>query len=363
MRCSQRTRVKIENQSGQKGRQFTIHYIEPGVVQYEDIGIVMVDKPTLDKMAATFIGKPVFGKTHKDTTANDFSQGKADGIVTDCFWDGDKGKYAVRALIWDDDTISDIGRRNYLPSCAYDVRRWRGSDGKHNNVPYVDEVLDGEYTHMAIVPNPRYERVSIIANQGGHMIGKFWPFKKDVKPEDVQPSEVELANSVIELEPGKEVKIDDVIAGYRADQKRREELANAKPKFGDDDSIEVDGKKVLVKDLKAGYQSHLANEMKASMETDHKDGKHKEKHLESCEMCNSERKNAEEEEKRKKDEEEKEEKERKNALDAKKAEEERRNFERMKNAKDKGQEPKMPEAPADIDSRLAAGAERYGATN
>lgn len=333
----------IDNQ--QKGRPFTIHYIEPGVVGYEHLGVVMVDKEALDRMANSFVGKPIFNKRHRDATDNDFSAGRADGIVTRCYWDGEKGKYAVDTLIWDGDTITDILENGYLPSCSYDAD-FKGVKGRHNNVPYQDEVANGTYTHLAIVPNPRYERVSIIANQGGqNMKLMFW--KKDQKLED-KPSEVELANSVVEIEAGKEIKVEDLIAGYTADQNRKaEELANSKAKMSDEDHVDIGGKKILVKDLKVGYLANLKNSAQTA-EQDHQGGKHKDKALDACTTCASELQNALVEKTRKD----------KEIADEKVAEAKR--VEDLRNAQHRGQDPVMPEPPQDRSARLQAGAERYG---
>lgn len=36
--------------------------------------------------------------------------------------------------------------------------------GTENNIPYDIEFLDGVFTHLAIVDNPRYERANIVFN-------------------------------------------------------------------------------------------------------------------------------------------------------------------------------------------------------
>lgn len=38
------------------------------------------------------------------------------------------------------------------------------SGGTENNIPYDIEFLDGVFTHLAIVDNPRYERANIVFN-------------------------------------------------------------------------------------------------------------------------------------------------------------------------------------------------------
>ena len=349
----------VANAKGQKGVCFKMRFIEPGLVYYEDLGTVLVQKPALDAMAQSFVGKPVF-VLHQSTANDDFSSGRADGIVSRVWYEQADGWYWLEALVWDPDALTNIDR-GYSLSCAYDVLKWTDAQGKHNNIAYVNEVVGGEYTHLALVPNPRYEGARIIYNQGGHMKIKLWPFQKDKKPEEVQASEVELTNALVEVE-GKEVPLEEIVNGFKAEELRKaEELKNAKAKLADEDTIDVDGKKVLVKDLRAGYLANAALSAKNAMEEDHKDGKHKEKEVEACNLCNAARKNTEEEEKKKKEEEDAKEKERSNSLAAEEAAKAKERLEALRNAKDKGLKPVMPEAPADQASRLAAGAERYGA--
>lgn len=181
-----------------------------------------------------------------------------------------------------------------------------------------------------------------------------WFTKSTEKPEETVASEAELVNSVVEIGPGKEAKLEDVLAGYKAHEDEQKRLANAKPKFADDDLIDVgDGRKVAWKDIRAGYETHLKNSLANSMETEHKDGKHKEKTMESCGLCSVELKNAAD-----KAEADKKALELKNAAEAAKKEQER--LEALRNAQAKGQTPALPAPPSDQESRLATGKERYG---
>lgn len=49
-------------------------------------------------------------------------------------------------------------------SCSYDVKLADDTGGTENNIPYDIEFLDGVFTHLAIVDNPRYERANIVFN-------------------------------------------------------------------------------------------------------------------------------------------------------------------------------------------------------
>lgn len=343
--------VTLKNQGGQKGRSFSMRFIEPGLVRYEDVGDVLVQKPCLDAMAQTFVGCPVFDRTHKDTSETDFTNGKADGIVTRVWTDPSDGWHWCEALVWDPDTILHMTKEGYGLSCAYDVLQWTGQEGSWHNIPYTNEVAKGRYTHLAIVKKPRYEDVRIIANQGGNnMKLMFW--KKDQKPEE-KPSEVELVNAVTTLD-GKDTPLEKVLELAAAELKRQD-LANSKKGLDDDEMVEVGGKRMTFKAAKELASTALRNESENSMKSDHDSGKHKEKKMESCGYCSNELANAKAAEAEAKKAEEL-----KNAVIAREKAEADKKAEELRNARAKGEEPKMPDLPPDREDRLKIGLTQYG---
>lgn len=62
-------------------------------------------------------------------------------------------------------------------SSSYNFTDCNDEGGTENNVPYDIEFLDGEFSHLAIVENPRYERANIVfnakVNNGGVSSGDF----------------------------------------------------------------------------------------------------------------------------------------------------------------------------------------------
>lgn len=49
-------------------------------------------------------------------------------------------------------------------SCSYNITLANDEGGLENNVHYDIEFLNGVFTHLAIVNNPRYERANIVLN-------------------------------------------------------------------------------------------------------------------------------------------------------------------------------------------------------
>ncbi len=325
---------------------YRCRFIEPGLVHYNEFGTVLVQKPALDKMAKSFVGKPVVNVVHKDVSPADYSTGSADGIVTDVWYDPD-GWYWAKFLVWDPATQKNCESSAYSVSCAYDLLESKDEGGMHNNITYSQEVVDGEYTHLAIVANPRYEGARILYNSKGgtDMKWKFWKGGKD-KVELQNISE----NSTVEID-GKKVAVKELM-----------ELHNsAKPAITEisiDTIIEADGKELLVKDLVDGYKASLKNAEDDEKEKKEKEAKNAED--EEKEKKEKEAKNAEDEKKKKDDE------EKKNAEDKEKEEKEKRenangdkHFVDVRNAAQVRGAASMPTL-VTRQQRMLEGAKRYG---
>lgn len=280
-------------------------FIEPGIVRYADVGDVFVTKAVLDKMANSFVGKPVINEDHRDVSPADFEKGTAQGIVNTVWFDNTDAMYHAGYQVWDQSTLRNI-KSGYKVSCAYKVTRW-GNGGVHNNVPYEREVLDGEYTHLAIVANPRYEGVRIYNAKGAKTMTLKWIQKLFKDGKELENSvDIESSKSVVQIE-GKDVPMDDLVNAFNEaeEAKKKAALENAVPK--DTDLIDIGGgKKVMVGDLRKAYQAKNASEKEAEekakaakekeeedrknaaektqLAADHAAGKHTE-HLTNCVEC------------------------------------------------------------------------------
>jgi len=140
---------------------YGLHMCE-GVAEYHETGTptrIFVGEDVLKNMNPTFAGKPVY-VNHVENVNLDTLQEEADGYVTESFFNKADGKYWAKFLV-----VSDRGheaiRKGWKLSNAYRIKNSRGG-GKWHNVDYQQEVADGEYTHLAIVPNPRYEESIVL---------------------------------------------------------------------------------------------------------------------------------------------------------------------------------------------------------
>lgn len=248
-------------------RKYRAYYIEPGLADYtaEGIGVVLVQKPALDRMMSTFVGMPVVNFEHTDKRPEDLfnmsveeKEEIADGVVSDSGYDEKSGWYWVDMMIWDEETQNNIDNEGFSVSCAYDVTEASTEGGTVHNVDYDEEVLNGEYIHMAVVPNPRYEKAWIIKNSKTKGEGfklmfkrkKNAPLKNQEPPKEEKKEEEVLENmedGVVQLEDGTEIPLSELVEMYKA--KKSETVENSESVYSMDDEIEIDGEKMTIKDM------------------------------------------------------------------------------------------------------------------
>jgi hypothetical protein len=249
--------------------KFTCNYIEPGLVSYENEGLgkCYVDKPALEKMQATFIGKPVVDKKdHVDGMTPADLDKVAKGYVTDVYYAD--GWFWADFIVFDDKIKDDIKNKKYSVSCAYEVRAADDKGGIRNNISYDQEVLDGFYTHLAIVPNPRYNGAKILLNSvgGGCMKVRGW-FKKlfnataknELNPEDtidIDGEKVSVGNLAKAVED--ETAEQEKLSADEANKPKEQEI-------GADSVIQVGGKEVTLQNAMDIYRKR--NKKKNADET------------------------------------------------------------------------------------------------
>lgn len=318
-------------------KPYSCRFIEPGLVGYEEAatGIVYVKKEILDAMTATFLGKPVINEIHKDVSPEYYKNGQADGIVTNVYFNPSDGWYYADFFVWDEATKRNCENQAYSVSCAYNINVWDERPGTHNNIPYKNEVLAGEYTHLSVVANPRYEGARIIYNSkgGGHMkFLKFWKKDSTIK----NASEASLENAVVKVD-GKDVPVKDLIEVFNAQEGKKASV------LCESDLVELDGKEMPLKNLIDVYRAKNSEDEEAKKKAD--EAKNAEE--DEAKKKADEAKNAEEDEKKKKE------------MEAKNAAEGASHFDDLKNKASMRGEPQQPK-PMSRRELAAEGAKKYG---
>ena len=242
-------------------RRYRAYYIEPGLADYtaEGIGAVLVQKDALDKMNPSFVGMPVVNFAHTDKEPEelfDLSREEieefADGVVAATGYDDDTGWYWADMLVWDESTQENLDGNEYSVSCAYDVDESSNVGETWHNLPYTQEVLDGTYKHMAVVPNPRYENAWVIQNskpeENQGVTKKL--FGKTDERQNQKPDEMENTEEGYVMKPdGSKMPIGELVSEYREMKNKDDEMDNAGKMYNEEDMVNIDGEEVSVRDM------------------------------------------------------------------------------------------------------------------
>ena len=262
---------------------FTCRFIEPGLVNYSEYGTVLINKEALDRMASTFVGRPVIDKNHMDVSPDKFEE-QADGVVTRVWFNDLDGWYWCEMMIWDEETKRDCAG-GYSVSCAYTVSEWK-EGGEHNNIPYTQEVLNGEYTHMAIVANPRYEGAKIFYN-AKEKVMKLFTWLKSKK--ELANSEI-IDGAMVDVDGYGEIPMKELIDTWIAEQvekKTKAELDKQNKKDGKENSDMTDEekKRKLEEEERKNAEDKEKREREEGLKNAVADGK--DFYLHHCKTCNA----------------------------------------------------------------------------
>lgn len=287
---------------------FYARHMLPGIAGY-DSERIMIDADAMKRAASSMVGKPVYVQHQK--VALDTIEQDADGWVTDCFYNELDGWLWAKCLAVSDEAHRALAA-GWSVSNAYVPIDWEG-EGQHLNVDYTRKIRNYKFTHLAIVPNPRYEEAKTFTPdqfkdyqekkrkeldelhnskppKKGHGLMFFRAKREEVKAgEDILDTDMtEITNADGTKET---VTVAQLKEAHR--QKKADEVANAKKnekKCDDDDEVDVDGEKVNMGALKECY---------ASMKREKKNAEE----MAKKKAADEEKENAEKEEEKKKEEE------------------------------------------------------------
>jgi len=228
------------------------NFIEKGVCTYQDETIYL-SQECLNKAIQTIKGRPVVIKHQKVTPQN--MQDHAVGYVSACGFSELDASFYCDFIIFDDEG-KEVIAKDYSVSCAY-IPKAFGKGGTWHNTPYDREVTELEFTHLALVPDPRYEDAKIYENS---------------KNDDTTTKETYNMEK-IEVEQGFLASLIELAQKPFLNSKKEEESKKEDKKI-DDDEMEYEGNKYSKKELVNCYKTKM-NE--ADEETKKKEAEEKEK--------------------------------------------------------------------------------------
>lgn len=273
-------------------------HLETGLARYEyENGeeTILIDGDNLKSMIPSFVGKPVYVH-HQEVDLQNLKE-QAHGYVTESFYNELDGWLWVKMLLVDDVAKQAVAN-GWSVSNAYIPTEW-GAGGTHHNVPYDRRIVNGEFTHLAIVPHPRYEEAIICSpdefkiyqeskrtrlaelqnsltktEQKGNPMFKFFKnTKQEVTTIDADTM-IEIKNDAGEVS---EVKISDMIETVLNAKKNeaQEEIKKEEEKINMDATVRVGDEDMTIGDLMNAYIS-----MKNTKKNESEDGETEEEEVE-----------------------------------------------------------------------------------
>lgn len=199
-----------------------------GIATYKDES-VFLSKDTLKKCMPNLKGRPVIIE-HKLGIKPDNMEKYAVGYVTDCEYNNETGDFDCDFVTWNDEA-KELLKNGYTLSTSYIPKEF-GNGGTFINTPYDKEIKDLSFTHLAIVKNPRYEKVKVYMNSTEKLNDKWiTKFDKDGEPYhvNIDPSDdfkKGEKHDEEKAEPKKEVKEEKKETPQKTDLQEKEDKYN-----------------------------------------------------------------------------------------------------------------------------------------
>lgn len=236
---------RSELQNGYPVMKKIVSFLTAGLVDYSDVddGKYLLRKEAIERMLPTLEGRPlVIGHQTIDVDSMD---DVAVGYVTKGYWNPETGSFDCDVLVKDPDILNP---EHNAVSCAYVATEF-GKGGRYSGIDYDAEILNGNFTHIALVENPRYNDAKILVNglKGDSMIRKFFSNGGGAADDEKKSEDEKKAE----------------------DEKKDEEERSLSP----DDVVKVGEDEVTVKDLIDCYK----NACKANEDEEKKDNEEEEK--------------------------------------------------------------------------------------
>lgn len=204
-----------------KGRYFMSRFIEAGIAHYKELGDILITKETLNKFIHTMVGCPVIIE-HEDVTDKNVDKLRV-GVISKVWYNEFDGWFYCEGILTDPEAIDLVKNQGYSVSCAYSFVS-DNTKKTHNGKEIDMEFIDGEFLHLAIVNDPRYEGANIVVNKNDDDLewitvkGNHIPVKKGQSKDD----------AVKEFLEGKQSDTKDKSGGSKKDEPKGE----AKDKHG-----------------------------------------------------------------------------------------------------------------------------------
>jgi len=187
-----------------------------GLVGYTDVddGTYLLRKETLEKIIPSIVEKPLI-VDHQEVTKDNIKDISV-GTVINSYYNSETGQFDCDIIVNDEEVYENIKNGNNKVSSAYKVTEF-GEGGRYCGIEYDAEILNGYFTHLAIVENPRYPDAKILVNNFNNKGEDFMFFKLNKLNEETKEEKKEQKineGDTIDVD-GDEVELKDLIDAYK----------------------------------------------------------------------------------------------------------------------------------------------------
>lgn len=219
---------------------------------------ILVSNSVIKEMNSTFGGRPVYVGHVDDHT----DLAKADGVVSESFYNPLDGNHWSKFVVTTEKGLAAVNK-GWKLSNSFLVNRKNENGGQWHGIDYHATVEKGEFHHLAIVPDPRYQQsviltpeeykqynntkkaeLEMLSNSQENSMKKFTFFKQtkvDNSKEDFGSIVVTLPNT------GKTVSIEQLC-------NEADTPSDEKGTFNDDTVIDIDSVKMTFKEFIAAFK-------------------------------------------------------------------------------------------------------------
>lgn len=198
-------------------------------------------------------------------------------MVVESFFNSYDGFHWAKIAIWGDEGLAAVNR-GWTLSNAYKPTNTTGP-GQWHGVPYDEEILDAEYEHLAIVPDPRYAESMILTPEKfkAYNDSKAADLKRYANSKEKKPMGLKVYKRVVENT--KELDVENLYVELPKSKKEVSfaQVINAADTYlnmagyaSEDHMVKVGNEEMTVKKLAKGYTDCM-NELEKMKNADSED--------------------------------------------------------------------------------------------
>lgn len=212
----------------EQARVYYAKHITAGAVNYRS-GASVVDEDVLLEMDKSFAGKPVI------ITHNGTDDGVV-GYVVESFFNKNDGAHWAKIIITHD-AGENVINNGYFVSNFYNAQttdergQWRGFD-------YVNRINSGEYQHLALVNDPRYEDAVVITPEqfksyNENREKKIEEFRNSLESKEPKMEKIEYKGEELSVEEllSRLEKAESKVDGHKEFEAEEEKLEEREEQF------------------------------------------------------------------------------------------------------------------------------------